>query len=356
MLLALLLALQDTIPAATYTASQGTITSGGLLTVPLSATGVVTVTVKAAGQTVVVSTPVVQATTVTAGVPYGVYKLLASATATAPFTLSSGFNSPGSIVQQISDARAKGLHLMLAMTGGPHSATKPGCCLATLNGVLQFSLAGWKTTQATFNTATIRDAIAKGVADGTVLGATVMDEPFVHGSGDGNTWGPIGTMTKARVDTLCGIVKGYFPTLAVGVEHQHQLFDPTKSYRTCDFIVDQYNSFMGSITAWRDAGVAMGKRDGHAILFSLNVLDGGIQDKDGTYDCLGTGGKGTYSPNCRMTAAQLKTNGLALIGAGCGLFQWEYRDDYVTNPTNRTSYQAVADSARKVPAKACRRS
>ena len=103
-------------------------------------------------------------------------------------------------------------------------------------------------------------------------------------------------MTKARVDSLCSEVKRYFPTLPAGVEHQHQLFEPTKSYRACDFIVDQYNSYMGSVTAWRDAGLAMAARDHHAILFSMNVLNGGTQDKDGTWDCAGTGGKGPVLP------------------------------------------------------------
>ena len=43
-----------------------------------------------------------------------------------------------------------------------------------------------------------------GVADGTIIGSRVMDEPYVSGgaTGGGNTWGPKGTMTKARVDTL----------------------------------------------------------------------------------------------------------------------------------------------------------
>jgi hypothetical protein len=36
---------------------------------------------------------------------------------------------------------------------------------------------------------------------------------------------------------------------------------------------------------WRHAGLAMAARDYHAILFSMNVLNGGTQDKDGTWDC-----------------------------------------------------------------------
>jgi hypothetical protein len=342
--------------AVTFGATGGSITSSGLYTAGSTA-GAYRVVAQASGLSDTAVVNVTPPPTTGTGLPFGVYRLLSSTTSTSPFTLSANFNSPSTIVTQIADARAKGVRIMLAMTGGSHSAKNPGCCLSIIDGVLQFDRKKWDATLATFNTATIRDAIAKGVADGTIIGATVMDEPYVHGSGDGNTWGPAGTMTKARVDSLCVEVKGYFPTLAAGVEHQHQLFEPTKSYRTCDFIVDQYNAWMGSITTWRDAGLAMAARDHHAILFSLNVLDGGIQDKDGTYSCDGAGqaGKGTYSPNCRMTATQLRDWGLALGPSGCGLFMWRYDDAYATNYDNQRSFKDIAATMAAAPAKACRR-
>ena len=344
----------------TYAATGGTISSTGLYTAG-STGGTFRVVAAASGlsdtSVVSVSAPLPTPTTGT-GLPFGPYRLLTYTTTTSPFTLSAGFNSPSTIVTQINDARTRGVSIMLAMTGGPHSAKNYGCCLSVINGVLQFDHAKWSATQATFNTATIRDAIAKGVADGTIIGATVMDEPHVSGAGDGNTWGPKGTMTKARVDSLCREVKAYFPTLPAGVEHQHQLFEPTKSYQTCDFIVDQYNAWMGPITTWRDAGLAMGARDHHAILFSLNVLDGGVQDKDGTYDCTSAGqaGKGTYSPNCRMTATQLHDWGLAVGPSGCGLLMWQYDGAYATNYDNQRSFKDIATAMGSAARKACRRS
>jgi hypothetical protein len=344
--------------AVTYAASGGTINSTGLYTAG-STGGTFRVVAAVSGisdtSIVSVSAPAPSPTPVGSGLPFGPYRLMSSTSTTTPFTLSAEFNSPSTIVTQISNARSRGVSIMLAMTGGAHKATNPGCCLSVIDGVLQFDRAKWDATLATFNTATIRQAIASGVADGTIIGATVMDEPFVHGGGDGNTWGPVGTMTKARVDSLCTEVKRYFPTTPAGVEHQHQLFEPTKSYKVCDFIVDQYNAFMGSVTTWRDAGLAMAARDHHAILFSMNVLNGGTQDKDGTWDCTGTGGKGLYSPNCRMTAAQVKTFGLALGPSGCGLFMWRYDDAFATNYDNQRSFNDIAATMAAAPAKACRR-
>jgi hypothetical protein len=346
--------------AVTYAATGGTISSTGLYTAG-STGGTFRVVAAASGisdtSVVTVSAPAPSPTPVVgSGLPFGPYRLMGSTSTTTPFTLSADFNSPSNIVTQISNARSKGVHIMLAMTGGAHKATNPGCCLSIIDGVLQFDRAKWDATLATFNTATIRQAIAGGVADGTIIGATVMDEPYVHGGGDGNTWGPAGTMTKARVDSLCTEVKRYFPTLAAGVEHQHQLFEPTKSYRTCDFIVDQYNSYMGSVSTWRDAGLAMAARDHHAILFSMNVLNGGTQDKDGTWDCTGTGGKGLYSPNCRMTATQVRDFGLALGPSGCGLFMWRYDDAFATNYDNQRSFKDIATTMAAAPGRACRRS
>src|SRR5712691_13304831 len=123
-----------------------------------------------------------------------------------------------------------------------------------------------------------------------------MDEPHVCGLGPANTWGPCGTMTKAKVDQLCGLVKQMFPSLPAGAEHQHGIFEPTKSYQVCDFIVDQYGANQGSVTTFRDGGLALGARDHHAILFSMSVLDGGLKDTDGTYNCTGPGqgGIGTH--------------------------------------------------------------
>ena len=72
-------------------------------------------------------------------------------------------------------------------------------------------------------------------------------------------------------------MKRIFPTLPTGVAHRHDKFEPTKSYRICDFLIDSYASEFGSVTAYRDAGLALAQRDHHAIIFSLGILDGGTR-------------------------------------------------------------------------------
>jgi hypothetical protein len=267
-----------------------------------------------------------------------------------PFTATIGGTTPDDIVTLLSTARAAKRHVVLNMTGGSHNRYLTG-------GV--FDRAKWQAIMAGYDTPEVKAAVAQAVADGTLLGNSVMDEPNVHGVGDGNTWGPSGTMTKARVDSLCGVVKALFPTLPVGVGHQHSAFEPTKTYRTCEFIIDQYASRAGDVVDFRDAALALARRDGHAILFSMNILNGGTQaPRDGSWNCplTTTGGRGTYEPNCRMTAEQVRSVGLTLGPAGCGLLMWRYDADFMSKPDNVQAFKDVAARLATLPAKPCSRS
>jgi hypothetical protein len=295
------------------------------------------------------------------GLPFGSYRLLVEDATPAPLSLNFEMNSPSTIVKRIDYARQRGTRMVLQMTGGPHTRDNRGCCLSVINGVLQFDRQKWNAKMATFNTRTIREAVAKGVADGTVIGASVMDEPNVCSSTGGNTWGPCGTMTKARVDELCAVVQRIFPTLPAGVTHQILAFQPTRSYRVCQFIMGGVKTKDGTraqYVAGRDAALAMARRDRHAILFNLNVLAGGNRDTDGTWNCTGAGqgGKGPFKPLCRMTASQVRERGLILGPAGCGLMMWTYNDTFWGRTDNREAFKDVAAKMATATRRPCRRS
>src|SRR5262245_31831820 len=209
------------------------------------------------------------------GIPFGPYGLFnlagfdgtSTPTGTEAFSLGMDSYSASNLIYRLVAARAKGVRVMLALTGGHDEYLTDGV----------FDRSKWEAKLQTYNTSGIKSAIAAGVADGTIVGASVMDEPYVSGLGDGNTWGPPGTMTKARVDSMCAYVKAMFPTLPVGVVHAHNMFEPAKSYHECQFIVTQYASRYGDVTAFRDDALAQAARDGIAMAFSLNLLNGGEQ-------------------------------------------------------------------------------
>jgi hypothetical protein len=336
-----------------FTATGGTVTSGGLFTAGTTAGKfrvIATAGTLADSSVVTVTTPLGSGTPT--GIPFGPYGAWVDANLKANtdvFTASIGSVNAGVIIDRIATARTKGNRLIIAMTGGSHENY-------LTNGV--FDQAKWEATMNTFNTAAIKTAVAAAVSDGTIIGNSVMDEPHVSGAGDGNTWGPAGTMTKARVDQLCAYVKNIFPTLPVGVVHPHNVFEPTKSYSTCEFIVDQYSWRKGDVQQFRDGGLAMAKRDGIGIIFSMNILDGGIQAaRDGLWNCplTTTGGRGTYEPNCRMTAAQVREWGTTLGLAGCALTMWRYDAAFMLNPENQAAFGDLRARLAAAPAKSCRR-
>lgn len=335
----------------TFQATGGTISSTGLYTAG-TVGGNFRVIASASGLAdtapVALTAPSQPGTTVS-GLPFGTYggwdgaRLLTSPT---DFSLSSQSLTASVIIDRINAARSNKVKLVLAMTGGKHENY-------LTDGV--FDRSKWDARMATYNTAAIKTAVAQGVADGTIVGANVMDEPHVSGMGDGNTWGPAGTMTKVRVDSLCQAVKTLFPTLPVGVAHQHDKFEPQNSYRVCEFLIDQYSSRLGDVTTWRDAGLALGRRDHMAILFSMNIINGGVQDKDGVWDCSGTGGLGELAPNCSMSPQQLRSYGAVLGPAGCGLLMWRYDVEYMARLENLQAFRDVKALLAGQPARTCGR-
>ena len=168
------------------------------------------------------------------------------------FTASQNYTSPDNVVRMIANARAAGQKLILVLTGG---ATKQ----YSTNGA--FDLDKWEARIDQYNTAPIRDAIAEGVADGTVLGNSLMDEP------ERKNWG--GVMTKPLLDTMAAYAKDYFPTLPMGPSHGpngYYLWRPNERYRVVDYVLNQYNYWVtnGDVAAWRDKVLAQAKLDGVA--------------------------------------------------------------------------------------------
>ncbi len=331
----------------TYAASCGTVTGAGVFDAPRGTTGSCSVTATAEGEADTTDV-VLLVDTPGQGVPFGINDLWATATATrttgaAAFTASREYFPASEMAGHIQAARTRGVHLVLVMTGASHDRYKT-------NGV--FDQAKWEAAMNAFDTPAMRDAVAQGVTDGTIIGNSVMDEPQQSGT-TVKDWGPPGTMTKLRVDGLCSYVKGIFPTLPVGVGHDHSAFEPGNSYQVCDFFMPQYALRKGNVAAWRDAGLALAARDGMRVIFSVNLLDGGQQDKNGAWDCPGTGGVGTHSPNCRVTPAQLREWGRLLGPAGCALVSWRYDASFMAKPENQAAISDVAIALAGLPRTPC---
>ena len=332
---------------ASYAATCGTITGTGVYTAPTGEPGPCSVIASAADQADTTEVHLIQKDQ---GTPFGLYDMWPTpgsprTSNVAVFTGSHDYVPPSGMANHIQVARTHGIHLVLAMTGGSHDRYKT-------DGI--FDMTKWQAAVNGYDTPAIRDAIAAGVADGTIIGNSVMDEPHQAGP-DSKDWGPAGTLTKARVDSMCGYVKDRFPGLPVGVGHDHGAFQPDSSYRVCDFFMAQYAARKGNVNTWRDAGLAMAQRDGIEVVFSLNLLNGGVQDRTGSWDCPGTGGLGDRSPNCRMTPEQVRDFGRTLGQPSCAFLSWMYDTPFMTNPKNQAAFSEVAILLSEQPRRRCAR-
>ena len=281
------------------------------------------------------------------GVPFGPVGLWVGSEprATAiPFTASQNFTSPETVVAMITNARAAKQSLILALTGGTVTQY-------STNGA--FDIAKWERRIDQYNTPAIRDAIAAGVADGTVLANSLIDEP------ETKKWG--GVMTKPLIDSMAAYAKRYFPTLPMGPSHGpngYYQWRPTERYRVVDYVRNQYNWHVtkGDIASWRDKVLAQARLDGVAVAFSLNILDGGeTAPKDGTWTCPTetSAGRGTYEPACRMTATQIRDWGMLLGRSGCALMMWRYDETAMTRPDNQQAMKDVAAALATTRRRAC---
>lgn len=288
-----------------------------------------------------------------------------------------------------------------------------------------------------------KTAVANAVG-GSLLGFDVCDEPNVDGGqdGNGNTWGPTGTMQKSSFNNLsrwhvvvstsiaatsspatvqCQAIQGcapipsgtklvfipirsgipstvilaaqaavgavsisvtaipralvagdvsnsnatdnmaahmkhLFPTTPIGVTHRHNTFVPDQHYTVMDFLIDQYSWAKGEIIPWRDAGLALGVRDNHQIVFSLNVTNGGPQISGCPLGDTLTGSTGGQSggSNCHMNATQILTWGrnLYAISSGrraIGLLLWTYNQTYYHRDDIRTSFTTLKNELALLP-------
>jgi hypothetical protein len=273
------------------------------------------------------------------GVPMGIFGLLSFGVEPRSYTMAVDGYTAGNVIPRIAEAKRKKIRIFMNMTGGRHTNYMT-------NGV--FDMTKWRAKMDTYNTPAVRAAVAAAVADGTIIGNSVMDEP--HNKSIVNSWGPEGTMTKARVDEMCRYVKDIFPTLPVGVVHDHRVFEPDRGYQHCEFLVSQYRLSKGNINSFRDGGLAFARRYNMSIIFSLNVIHGG----DAGSSCLKLGDD-PHGDLCPMSADQVRDWGLILGPAGCAFMMWRYYPQYIEKPEVQRALGEIAAVLARTPRKPCSR-
>jgi hypothetical protein len=276
------------------------------------------------------------------GLPFGPEGLWAGYTSlkssAVRFSASSNYTDAYGLIKQINAARAMRHRLILNMTGGSHARYKVGG---------RFNLAKWKAVMNTYNKREIKAAVARGVADGTILLNSVMDEPNVP------DWG--GVVTKPMLDQMARYVKAIFPTLPVGVALRHDWRQHEK-FRVMDAFIAGYAAWKGTPSVFRSKVLANARSQRMQVVFAMNILNGGVVNwRTKACPVPLTGGRGTYSPACRMSAKQLRDAGRILAAGSCGMTMWVYDRTFMSKAANIQALRDVALTAARTPGRACRR-
>jgi hypothetical protein len=297
----------------------------------------------------------------TAGIGVGAY-LPGSAFATgvpAPLTMGVGPTSPSSLPNELALARQKKQRRAVFLPDGSHCPIlTPVCVNGQPQSSSRFDLAKWKSRFRAFATPAVKSAIAQAVGDGTLVGVYLLDEPsnkdwngsFTAKVGDGGQG--ITDKGHALLEAMAQYADSIFPGLPTIVVGYAQLLkvDSLPPFQHVDAFASQYDWWQGRsgrvvgscatqagitevqrVRCWRDTMTAASRRKNVAVLFQMNVINGGIQPVNGVCPS-SSGGKGTTG--CRLTAAQLRDWGKELL-TGCAFALWKHdpmlqKAEYIT--------------------------
>jgi hypothetical protein len=236
------------------------------------------------------------------GIVFGSYGM----TATDLNSIHTGILNGGAITETnvgslLAAIKAKGGRLVLKMCMGSDKYVQ--------NSDGTFSLTKWKALVDRYKKANL----APYIADGTLLGHFLIDEP-----GRTAKWGGK-IISQATVEAMAQYSKNIWPTLPTLVRVVPSwLASAPVTYRALDAGWLQYGYGKGDPAQMVASETAIAKQKGLGLLIGLNILDGG----NGSSRVHGwTTGKWA------MSASEIKSYGTALLNQSyaCGFFNWTYQ-------------------------------
>ncbi|HKP49631.1 MAG TPA: hypothetical protein VJU17_06410, partial [Gemmatimonadales bacterium] len=251
------------------------------------------------------------------GIPFGTF---AQPTEAFGSVLNGGkMNiSPDLMLKTLAEIKARGGRVILAMAGS-ESYYKDA------QGHFSFSL--WKERVNRFRGVNL----SSYVADGTVIGTYLIDEP-----NDPSNWNgePI---PGSMLEEMAKYSKSIWPTMNTIVRTQATYLDNfSTTYKYLDAAWAQYAERFGDPKAFLAANVAAAKNKGLALVTGLNIS-------------MGTTGK------TELSAKQIESWGSALLADSypCAFISWQYREAYMSRTDIRAAMASLAQKARSHAARAC---
>lgn len=240
-----------------------------------------------------------------------------------------GPSSPSQLRDYLSQVRAKGGRVLVRMAGDNLVKNTDGT----------FNLTKYKTAVDRYRNLDL----ATYIADGTLLGHFVIDEPHFT-----SRWGGK-VVTQATVEAAAAHSKQIWPGLPTIVNAPaNWLAASTITYVHLDAGWAMFRAgTSASPGTWAANQVNKAKSKGLGLFAGLNVLDGG----DGS-----SGFHGNYPNKWAMSAAELRTYGTALLSQSylCGFGMWEYRSAYYGRTDIKSAMADLATKARNHAKTSCR--
>ncbi len=243
--------------------------------------------------------------------------------------MNGGPLEPSNILSWLSGARAKKARVVIKLCKGHDKYVK--------NSDGTFSLTKWKALVSSYRNVNLGPYIA----DGTILGHYLIDEPHREGRWGGR---PI---SQATLEEMAKFSKSIWPDMTTFVRAVPSwLAQASLTYRYLDAGWAQFAAGKGNPATYASSEAAAAKRKGLGLVVGLNVINGG----DGSSKIRGLGG------DWSMSATEIRKYGDALLGEShaCGFFNWNWDDDYYRRSDIRSAMADVSAQARAHTKTSCR--
>jgi len=265
------------------------------------------------------------------GIVFGTSNLLKEMLGTVHTgSLPGGALSPANMLSLLSNARAKGARYVIKLCMGRDIYIK--------NADGTFSFTKWKALVDRFKSVNF----ASYIADGTILGHYLIDEPH-----RAERWGGK-IISQAQIEAMAAYSKELWPNMPTLVRVVPSwLASAPVTYTHLDAGWLQYAAGKGEVTQLVTAEVAAAKRMRLGLVVGMNVLDGG----NGSSGIPGWT-KGKYA----MSATEVRSYGTALLNQSyaCGFYMWSWDAGYYGRADITSAMSALSAQAKAHAKTSCR--
>jgi hypothetical protein len=230
------------------------------------------------------------------------------------------------LLADLEAARKAGTRLVLSFAGVQDNYQ---------NSNKSFSVAKWKAKVDGFR----QIDFSSYIADGTIIGHYLFDEPH-----DPANWGGR-TVSPATIEEVAKYSKQLWPTLPTIIRSWPAYLKGYK-YTYLDAAWAQYSERQGPVGPFLSNNVRDAKAAGLALVVAMNLLDGGTS---------ASGMRGPTRGKYSMSASQLRSWGSGLLADPypCAFISWKYDAKYLGRSDIKSAMAALSQQARQHASRSC---